>query len=65
MGSLTETSIDYTVHIHGTARLADDEWLHGTFVTDNSRDGIALEHGTLSLADGTPIGETFHTRWTG
>jgi hypothetical protein len=39
--------------------------LEGVFTTDNSAGGIALERGTLCLADGTPVAETFHTRWTG
>ena len=58
-------SIDYTIHIHRTIELGDDEWLEGVFETANSVDGLALEHGVLATADGVAIAETFHTRWTG
>jgi len=58
-------SIDYTVHLHRTVSLADGEYLEGVFETENSADGIALEHGTLCTANGVAVAETFHTRWTG
>jgi acyl-CoA thioesterase len=58
-------SVDYTVHLHRTATLADDEWLAAVFTTANSVGGLALEHGTLATADGVVVAETFHTRWTG
>jgi len=58
-------SVDYTVHLHRTITLADDEWLGAVFTTANSVGGLALEHGTLSTHDGVVVAETFHTRWTG
>ena len=58
-------SVDYTVHLHRTVTLADDEWLAAVFTTANSVGGLGLEHGTLSTADGVVVAETFHTRWTG
>ena len=57
-------SVDYTVHVHRTVTLGDDEWLAGVFETANSESGLALEHGSLTL-DGLVVAETFHTRWTG
>ena len=53
------------MHVHRSITLADDEWLAGVFTTANSVGGLALEHGTLSTADGVVVAETFHTRWTG
>ncbi len=58
-------SVDYTVHLHRTTTLADDEWVAAVFTTANSIGGLALEHGVLSTADGLVVAETFHTRWTG
>ena len=58
-------SVDYTVHVHRTVTLADDEWLAAVFTTANSVGGLALEHGTLATSDGVVVAETFHTRWTG
>jgi acyl-CoA thioesterase len=58
-------SVDYSVHLHRTVTLDPEEWLTGVFITANSIDGLALEHGTLSAADGLVVAETFHTRWTG
>ena len=58
-------SVDYTVHLHRTLVLGDDEWLAAVFTTRDSAGGLALEHGTLSGADGGIVAETFHTRWTG
>ena len=58
-------SVDYTVHVHRTVTLPADEWLAAVFTTANSVGGLALEHGTLSTADGLVVAETFHTRWTG
>ena len=58
-------SIDYTVHVHQTVPASADLWLEGVFRADTNVDGIALEHGTLSLPDGGVVAETFHTRWTG
>jgi len=45
--------------------LAEGEWLEGVFEDANSVDGIALERGVLTTADGVAVAETFHTRWTG
>lgn len=58
-------SIDYTVHVHHTATLGEGEWLGGIFESANSAGGLALEHGTLFVGDGTVVAETFHSRWTG
>jgi acyl-CoA thioesterase len=58
-------SVDYTVHVHRTVVLGPDEWLEAVFHTPTSSSGLALEHGTLATMDGTPVAETFHTRWTG
>jgi acyl-CoA thioesterase len=58
-------SVDYTVHLHRTVELADDEWLTAVFTTANSLGALALEHGTLATMDGVVVAETFHTRWTG
>jgi len=58
-------SIDYSVHIHRLPTLAEGEWLEGVFEAANSADGIALERGVLTTADGVAVAETFHTRWTG
>ena len=58
-------SVDYTVHVHRTVTLGPDEWLEAVFDAPTSTAGLALEHGTLATADGLPVAETFHTRWTG
>ena len=58
-------SIDYTVHVHRVPSEADGPWLEGVFESPENVDGIALEHGTLSTRDGSPVAETFHSRWTG
>jgi acyl-CoA thioesterase len=58
-------SVDYTVHLHRTPILADDDWLQAVMATPESASGLALEHGTISTADGLLVAETFHTRWTG
>lgn len=58
-------SIDYTIHLHRDVVLDEGEYLEGVFTTENSAAGIALERGTLGTADGQPVAETFHTRWTG
>jgi acyl-CoA thioesterase len=58
-------SVDYTVHLHRTLTLPEDEWLAAVFTTADSVGGLALEHGTLATTDGVVVAETFHTRWTG
>jgi acyl-CoA thioesterase len=58
-------SLDYTIHVHRTVELGADDWITGVFEAADSHDGIALERGWLSDADGSAIAETFHTRWTG
>ena len=58
-------SVDYTVHVHHTPVLGDDEWLQAVLQTPQSEAGLALEHGTISTVGGLVVAETFHTRWTG
>lgn len=57
-------SVDYTVHIHREIASLGDGWLQGVFDATTAQGGMALEHGLLATADGTPVAETFHTRWT-
>jgi hypothetical protein len=59
-------SVDFTVHLHRTlGELADGEWMTGAFEVERSVGGLALEHGTIVGPDGTVLGESFHTRFTG
>jgi acyl-CoA thioesterase len=62
-------SIDYTVHVHRTPTRDGEHtttpWIEGVFVASDGCDGIALERGVLSDAEGFRLAETFHTRWTG
>ncbi|MEO6125466.1 MAG: thioesterase family protein [Ilumatobacteraceae bacterium] len=58
-------SIDYTVHIHRTVAAQPELWLEGVFTAGTNLGGIALEHGSLAMPDGTLVAEIFHTRWTG
>jgi acyl-CoA thioesterase len=58
-------SIDMTVHVHRSGfRLPDDGWLVGSFEIDDSAGGLAVEHGRLTLMDGTVVAESFQTRLT-
>ena len=57
-------SIDYSVHVHRTLPASEEQWLSCVFDARTSVGGIALEHGSLSTADGLVVAETFHTRWT-
>jgi hypothetical protein len=58
-------SIDMTVHVHRSDfRLADDEWLIGSFEIADSAGGLAVEHGHLIRMDGTVVAESFQTRLT-
>ena len=58
-------SIDMTVHVHRSGfRLPDDGWLVGSFEIDDSAGGLAVEHGRITLTDGTVVAESFQTRLT-
>ena len=58
-------SIDLMSHLHQPhVELAEDEWLAGEFGIDTSTAGLAVEHGRITRMDGTPVAESFHTRWT-
>lgn len=58
-------SIDLTTHVHRpNLLLADDEWLVAEFALENSTGGLAVEHGRITLADGTVVAESFQTRLT-
>jgi acyl-CoA thioesterase len=58
-------SIDLTTHIHRPGlTLGDDEWLLAEFAVDNSTGGLAVEHGRITLADGTVVAESMQTRLT-
>lgn len=58
-------SIDLAVHLHQPhVELAEDEWLVGSFGIDVSTGGLAVEHGRIARQDGSPVSESFHTRWT-
>lgn len=57
-------SIDYTVHLHRQLPADPERWLRGVFDATTDHAGIALEHGLLTTDDGTPVAETFHSRWT-
>ena len=43
---------------------ADDGWLTGSFEIDDSAGGLAVEHGRITLRDGTVVAESFQTRLT-
>lgn len=59
-------SVDYTVHLHRELDgLAEGAWLAGSFRTEVSQAGLALERGVLATAEGLVLAESFHTRWTG
>ena len=59
-------SVDFTVHLHRPFRALDEhEWLGGEFEVHHSVGGLALEHGTIVAPDGSVLGESFHTRFTG
>lgn len=58
-------SIDLTTHIHvPDVRLGDDEWLQARFEIRTSTNGLAVEHGLVTTADGTPVAESLQTRLT-
>lgn len=58
-------SIDLTTHVHRPdLQLGDDEWLVAEFALTNSTGGLAVEHGRITLADGTVVAESFQTRLT-
>lgn len=58
-------SIDMTVHVHRRGfHLGDDDWLVGSFEIADSTGGLAVEHGRLTLMDGTIVAESFQTRLT-
>ena len=52
------------MHIHRELAADPTRWLEGTFEATTDAAGIALEHGALATADGLPVAEAFHTRWT-
>ena len=58
-------SIDLVSHLHQPhVDLAEDEWLVGSFGIETSTAGLAVEHGRITRSDGTPVAESFQTRWT-
>lgn len=58
-------SVDLVTHIHRSrVVLAPDEWLVGEFEVNTSSAGLAVEHGRITLMDGTPVAESFQTRLT-
>jgi acyl-CoA thioesterase len=58
-------SIDLTTHVHQPhVALGQDEWLIGTFEIQTSAGGLAVEHGLIARRDGTPVAESFQTRFT-
>jgi acyl-CoA thioesterase len=58
-------SIDLTTHVHRPGlHLADDEWLVADFAIDDSTGGLAVEHGRITLPDGTIVAESLQTRLT-
>lgn len=58
-------SIDLTTHVHRPGLLlAGDEWLTAEFAVTNSTGGLAVEHGRITLLDGTVVAESFQTRLT-
>jgi acyl-CoA thioesterase len=58
-------SIDLTTHIHQPdLLLGDDDWLRARFEIRTSTSGLAVEHGLITTADGTPVAESFQTRLT-
>jgi acyl-CoA thioesterase len=58
-------SIDLTTHIHRAGGLLGrDDWLVGTFGIEDSTGGLAVEHGRITLMDGTMVAESFQTRLT-
>lgn len=58
-------SIDLTTHVHQPdVRLGDDDWLRARFEIRTSTNGLAVEHGLITLGDGTLVAESFQTRLT-
>ncbi len=58
-------SIDLAVHVHRNGlELDEGEWLAGSFEIHDSTGGLAVEHGRITLIDGTVVAESFHTRLT-
>lgn len=58
-------SIDLTTHVHRPGiTLAPDEWLVAEFTVADSTGGLAVEHGRITLADGTLVAESMQTRLT-
>lgn len=58
-------SIDLVTHLHQPhVVLGADDWLTGTFEIQDSAGGLAVEHGLIALPDGTPVAESFQTRFT-
>ena len=58
-------SIDMVVHVHRSGfSLPDDGWLVGSFEIDDSAGGLAVEHGRITLRDGTVVAESLQTRLT-
>jgi hypothetical protein len=58
-------TIDMTVHIHRSGfTLPDDGWLVDIDDIDDSAGGPAVEHGRITLRDGTAVAESLLTRLT-
>jgi acyl-CoA thioesterase len=58
-------SIDLTTHIHQPdLLLSDDDWLQARFEIRTSTNGLAVEYGLITTADGTPVAESMQTRLT-
>lgn len=58
-------SIDLTTHVHRPGEmLGPHDWLVGSFEIDTSAGGIGVEHGRLTMQDGTLVAESFQTRFT-
>ncbi|MEN9644989.1 MAG: hypothetical protein RL238_1658 [Actinomycetota bacterium] len=58
-------SVDLTTHVHQPElELGDDEWLCARFEIRTSTNGLAVEHGSITTSDGSPVAESFQTRLT-
>lgn len=57
-------SVDLVTHVHTTLPSLGGDWLAAEFRVDQSRAGLAVEHGWIATRDGRVLAESFHTRWT-
>lgn len=56
-------SVDLMTHVHRAAPRLDGDWLTASFEVTTSAGGLATEHGTIAMRDGTVLADSIQTRW--